>query len=425
MVNGESMKMNKIEKLIAVLCPEGVEWKAIGDFGELVRGNGMPKSDFVESGVGCIHYGQIYTYYNIWTTETISFIPTSKAEKLAKVEPGDLVITNTSENIEDVCKAVAWIGKDQIVTGGHATVLKHDQDPKYLSYYLKTPYFSEDKKKYATGTKVIDVSAKSLAKIRIPIPPLAIQQEIVKILDTFTTLEAKLEAELEARKKQYEYYRDELLTFGEDVDWKTLGDVCEMKAGKSISASDISSLRSEDNLYSCIGGNGSRGYVNSFSHNGKFPIIGRQGALCGNVCFAEGKFYATEHAVVVKCGEDFIARFLYHLLLVLNLNQYATGGAQPGLAVSNLAKIKIPIPPLAEQERIVAILDKFDALVNGTTPSPDGATPPKEGNNPALTGTHPQEGNLSASLPAELHARRKQYEYYRGKLLTFKEKYES
>ena len=189
--------MNRIEELIAKHCPDGVEYKAIGDFAELVRGNGMPKSDFVEAGVGCIHYGQIYTYYGVWTTETISFVPAEKAKKLAKVDPGDLIITNTSENIEDVCKAVAWLGESQIVTGGHATVIKHSEDPKYISYYFQTLHFFTEKKKKAFGAKVIDVSAKNLAKIRIPVPP----------------LEAELEAELEARRRQYQYYRNALLSF--------------------------------------------------------------------------------------------------------------------------------------------------------------------------------------------------------------------
>lgn len=218
--------MSRIGSLIAELCPEGVEYKAIGDFGELVRGNGMPKSDFTETGIGCIHYGQIYTYYGVWAAETISFVPAEKAEKLAKVDPGDLIITNTSENIEDVCKAVAWIGDAQIVTGGHATVLKHDQNPKYLSYYLQTPSFFSEKKKLATGTKVIDVSAKSLARIKIPVPPLEIQREIVDILDKFAELTAELTAgltagltaELTARRQQYKYYRDLLLTFDEHTD---------------------------------------------------------------------------------------------------------------------------------------------------------------------------------------------------------------
>ena len=239
--------MSRIDDLIAQLCPDGVDYKAIGDFGELVRGNGMPKSDFVESGVGCIHYGQIYTHYGIWTTETKSFVSAAKAERLAKVDPGDLVITNTSENIEDVCKAVAWIGEAQIVTGGHATVLKHDQDPKYLSYYLQTPHFFAEKKKHATGTKVIDVSAKSLAKIRIPVPPLEVQREIVKVLDTFTQLEAELEAELEARRRQYQHYRDTLLSFDErtsgaskqaSIRWMTLAEIGTFIRGRRFTKAD-------------------------------------------------------------------------------------------------------------------------------------------------------------------------------------------
>jgi type I restriction enzyme S subunit len=101
--------MSRIDELIAKLCPEGGEYKALGDFCELVRGNGLPKSDFAESGVGSIHYGQIYTYYGIWTTKTISFVPAEKAKKLAKVDPGDLIITNTREllaAVPDVARAL-------------------------------------------------------------------------------------------------------------------------------------------------------------------------------------------------------------------------------------------------------------------------------------------------------------------------------
>jgi type I restriction enzyme S subunit len=145
----------------------------------------------------------------------ISFIAPEKAAKLAKVDPGDLIVTNTSENVEDVCKAVAWLGGGQIVTGGHATVLKHEQNPKYLAYYLQTAQFQAEKKRQATGTKVIDVSAKRLAKIRVPVPPLEVQGEIVRVLDLFQSLEAELEAELEARRRQYAHYRDSLLAFAE------------------------------------------------------------------------------------------------------------------------------------------------------------------------------------------------------------------
>jgi type I restriction enzyme S subunit len=197
----------------------GVRWMTLGEVGELVRGNGMPKSDFVDEGVGCIHYGQIYTRFGTSTTQTISFVQPEKAAKLAQVEPGDVIITNTSENLDDVCKAVAWLGDSTIVTGGHATVLKHQENSMYLAYYFQTRHFQVEKNRHATGTKVIDVSAKSLAKIRIPVPSLDHQQEIVGILDKFDALvndiSVGLPAELAARRSQYEYYRNRLLTFEE------------------------------------------------------------------------------------------------------------------------------------------------------------------------------------------------------------------
>lgn len=194
-----------------------VEWKTMGEIGCFIRGNGLQKKDFKESGVGCIHYGQIYTYYNTFTFKTKSFVSNELAKMLQKVCTGDLIITNTSENVEDVCKTVAWLGNDEIVTGGHASIFKHNENPKYLAYYTQTTIFSTEKKKYAHGTKVIDVSSKDLAKIKIPIPSLNEQERIVSILDRFETLvndlSVGLPAEIEARRKQYEYYRNKLLTF--------------------------------------------------------------------------------------------------------------------------------------------------------------------------------------------------------------------
>lgn len=194
-----------------------VEWKTLGEVGQFVRGNGMPKSDFTESGVGCIHYGQIYTFYGTYTDKTKSFVSHETAKKLQKVQKNDLIITNTSENIEDVCKTVVWLGNDEIVTGGHASIFKHNENPKYLAYYTQTQFFFDEKKKHAKGTKVIDVSAKDLAKIRVPIPPLAAQEHIVGILDKFNTLvndiSVGLPAEIQARRNQYEYYRGKLLDF--------------------------------------------------------------------------------------------------------------------------------------------------------------------------------------------------------------------
>ena len=130
------------------------------------------------------------------------------------------------------------------------------------------------------------------------------------------------------------------------------------------------------------------------NESGEHVLIGRQGALCGNVCFAQGQFYATEHAVVVSCGESALPRFAFHLLTAANLNQYKSQGAQPGLAVTNLNDVVVPIPPLRIQRQVVNTLDRCDALTTSLT---DG-------------------------LPAEIEARRQQYEYYRDKLLSFPRK---
>ena len=196
-----------------------VEWKSFGEVGELVRGNGLPKSDFTETGIPAIHYGQIYTYYGTYTKSTKSFVSVQTAKKLNKVNKGDVILTNTSENLEDVGKAVVYLGEEQAVTGGHATIFKPSKfiTGKYFAYFTQTEMFAIQKRKYAKGTKVIDVSAKDMAKILIPVPSPEEQERIVSILDKFdiltTSISEGLSKEIELRKKQYEYYRDLLLTF--------------------------------------------------------------------------------------------------------------------------------------------------------------------------------------------------------------------
>ena len=194
-----------------------IQWKKMGEIGTFIRGNGLQKKDFTESGVGCIHYGQIYTHYGTSATKTKSFVDAALAKNLLKVEKGDIVLACTSENIEDVAKAVAWLGEETIVTGGHSVVFKHNQVPKYIAYYFQTSLFFNQKKKYAYGAKVIDIKTEDLAKILIPIPPLEVQEKIVAILDRFETLvndlSKGLPAEIEAVKTRYEYYRNKLLTF--------------------------------------------------------------------------------------------------------------------------------------------------------------------------------------------------------------------
>lgn len=207
------------DKLLSFDNVEGqeVEWKKMSEVGTFIRGNGLQKKDFTESGVGCIHYGQIYTKFNTFTDKTLTFCSENVARKLTPVHPGDLIIACTSENVEDVCKTVAWLGKENIVTGGHACVFSHHENPKYIAYLLQTENFFQQKKKYARGVKVIDIKVADLQKITLPIPSLEEQHRIVSILDRFesltTSLQSGLPAEIVARRQQYEHYRDKLLTF--------------------------------------------------------------------------------------------------------------------------------------------------------------------------------------------------------------------
>ena len=220
----------------------------------------------------------------------------------------------------------------------------------------------------------------------VPNIEIKVQEEIVKILDSFTNLIDALNEELALRQKQFEYYREKLLTFDGCVKI-TVEDFCLLKAGKAINANELSERCDEMHPYACYGGNGIRGYIGKFSHNGTYPIIGRQGALCGCVSWGTGVFYATEHAVVVTAKKGYDSKFLYYLFKNANLNQYKSNGAQPGLAVSNLNLLEFSIPPLAIQQSIVEKLDAFESLIS--------------------------------SLKEEIALRQKQYEYYREKLLTF------
>ena len=390
--------MSEISDMIQRLCPDGVEYRKLGEVGTFIRGNGLQKKDFVEDGVGCIHYGQIYTHYQTWTSRVISKVPEDLACKLVKVNCGDIVIACTSENIEDVCKAVAWLGNEQIVTGGHSAVYRHHLYPKYVAYFFQTEDFFNQKKKYARGAKVIDIKIDDLAKIEIPVPPLEVQRKIVEVLDNFSELTAELTAELEARKKQYEYYRDNLLNFNRggqvasDVKWMKLGEICTLSRGKVISKDYLRENAGCYPVYSSqTANNGELGKINTYDYDGQYLTWTTDGAYAGTVFKRKGKFSITNVCGLITLNtKDVNYDYLYYWLSIEAPKYVYKGMGNPKLMSNVMGTILIPIPPLAEQERIVSILDRFEALTT----------------------------DLTTGLHAEIKARKQQNEYDRETLLT-------
>lgn len=206
-----------ITKKIPDIDCSNVEYKKLGDIADITRGGKFQKKDFVEQGKPCIHYGQIYTRLGITTQEPITYLNNDVYNKSKKAVPKDIVMAVTSENVEDVCKCTVWVGNEDIAVSGHTAIIHPIINSKFLAYYFQTTMFFKQKRKFAHGTKVIEVTPDKLNNIIIPVPPISVQENIVKILDRFDKLNNDisegLPAEIEARRKQYEYYRDKLLTF--------------------------------------------------------------------------------------------------------------------------------------------------------------------------------------------------------------------
>lgn len=197
--------------------PFSITWKKLEEIGTMTKGTGILKSDFVETGFPCIHYGQVHTIFQTFTYTNKTFISENLARKCRKAQPGDLIIASTSEDIEACCKATAWLGKEPVAVSGDAHIFSHNQNPKYIAYLFQTEMFRQQKKSCARGAKVIRVKGEDMLKFSFPIPPIEVQNEIVRVLDKFETLvtdlSAGLPAEIALVQQQYEYYRNKLLTF--------------------------------------------------------------------------------------------------------------------------------------------------------------------------------------------------------------------
>ena len=360
--------MSKIDELIEKLCPEGVEFRKLGDIVSTITTGKLNANAMVEKGK--------YPFFTCdakpFTIDTYAF---------------DAEAIIVSGNGSQVGHINFYKGKfnayqrTYVISGCCVDLSIH-----YLLFYLKA-YLRSYIFQYSKKGSVPYITMPMLQNFRIPIPPLEIQQEIVKILDAFTQLEAELEAELEARKIQYEYYRNHALTFDENkVPLSNLGDVYQFQYGKG------NTIPTTGGNFPVYGSNGIVGSHDEFNSQDA-PVIGHIGAYAGIVNWGAGKHFVTYNGVICKIKDGIDPRFGYHLLKKQNLRELAKDGSQPFVSYDKLNGVKVQIPNIRIQTEIAKLLDTFDTLVN----------------------------NISEGLPAEITARRQQYEHYRNRLLTFQE----
>ena len=343
-----------------------VEWKSLGEVAEVGTGHSN-RQDENENGK--------YPFYvrskNILKSNIFQF------DETAIVVPGEGGVGDIFHYIE---------GKYALHQRAYRIHILSDKlDTKFLYYFMRSAFKNYILSK-SVGATSLSIRKPMLEKFKIPIPPLKVQSEIVKILDNFT--------ELTARKKHYSYYRDRLLSFkDEKVEWKKLGDIADNL--DSMRKPITSGLR-ESGKIPYYGASGIVDYVKNYIFDGDFLLISEDGAnLIARktpIAFSiSGKTWVNNHAHILKFNTYAERKFVEYYLNSIDLTPYLSGSAQPKLNQKNLNSIKIPPFSLKKQKQIVAILDKFDTLTN----------------------------SISEGLPREIELREKQYKYYRDMLLSF------
>ena len=393
---------SKLQDLINRLCPNGVEYRRLGEIAtDVFRGGGILRNQVTETGVPCVRYGEIYTTYGIWFDECVSHTKLEYIQSPKYFEHGDILFAITGESVEEIAKSTAYTGHERCLAGGDIVVLKHKQNPKYLAYALSTSGAQEQKSKGKVKSKVVHSSVPAIKDILIPVPPLEVQGEIVQILDNFAELTAELTAELEKRKKQYEHYRRALLCGVESSELRfessawpmvKLGDVCEIGTGSSNTDEQL-----DEGLYPFFVRSQEVRWKNEYEFDEASVITSGDGVGVGKIYhYVEGKYALHQRAYRIHPTDTRLtARFLFYYMktgFLAYINKSAFQSSVTSIRKPMLLNFPIPLPPLAEQRRIVSILDRFDRLCN----------------------------DLTSGLPAEIAARKKQYAYYRDKLLELR-----
>nr|WP_315319246.1 restriction endonuclease subunit S [Schaalia odontolytica] len=420
--------MSRLAELIEQLCPDGVEYRALGEMGSLFGGlSGKTKSDFVEVDGAC----PFVTYKEVYSLLEINQIPqgrvlVSSHEKQLVLQRGDVLFTGSSENADDVgLTAVVTAGfSEPVYLNSFSTCLRWCEpafEPGYTKYLFASTSVRAQIRRCASGVTRFNLSKKRLEGVRVPVPPLEVQREIVRILDQFTTLEAELEAELEARQAQYEHYRNHLLSYESlaasgPVSWIPLREFGVWSGGGTPSKSradywdegnipwitpkDMRSSKIQNSMMN-VTDRAVRESNVKLIEAPSIALVVRSSILQHTFPVAQinvGATFNQDMKTLVVDSDRFERRYIYYALSANGqeiLRQTSKqGGSVNSLVVPRLMDFEIPVPALDEQQRIADLLDRFDALVN----------------------------DITSGLPAEIAARRAQYEHYRDRLLSFPEK---
>lgn len=402
--------MTKLEQLINELCPNGVEYKTLGEIAvDVFRGAGIKRDEVTEEGVPCVRYGEIYTTYGVWFDECVSHTVLENVPSPKYFEHGDILFAITGESVEDIAKSCAYVGYEKCLAGGDIVVLKHTQDPKYLAYALSTTEAQMQKSKGKVKSKVVHSSVPAIKEIVVPVPPIEVQREIVRILDNFTELTSELTSELTARKKQYEYYRNTLLTRSNSAKSIPLSELAKFTYGYTDTAKEEGDTRfiriTDITDDGCLNPENAK-YITLSDESRKYLLckgdllMARTGATYGKTLYYPNDEQAVYASFLIKISLDntkISNRYYWHFskssLYWSQAEKLVSKGGQQQFNANAVERIVVPVPSLDIQERIVEVLDNFDAICT----------------------------DLNIGLPAEIEARKKQYEYYRDMLLSFAE----
>ena len=413
--------MNKIERMLQELCPNGVEYEKLEYIGCLFSGlTGKSKEDFKDGNAKFVSYMNVYSNpaLNLNIEDKVRI---SDGEEQNTIQYGDILFTGSSETPEEcgMTSIVTQKVEEAIYLNSFCFGLRLNNlerfDVNFLKHLFRCDSIRKLLQKTANGVTRFNVSKKRLLKIEIPVPPLEVQTQIAYILDHFTELAASLQAELQARKEQYEYYRNKLLTFDnigggstQSVTWMKMSEICaNITSGGTPNVSkkeyyngNIPWLRTQEidwrDIYNTNIKITTEGLANSSAK--MIPtncvIVAMYGATAAKVAVNKIPLCTNQACCNLEINSQKAHyRFVYQWLCKEYENLKAKGeGSQHNINSKKIKDYLIPIPPISEQQRIVSILDKFEALV----------------------------GDLSQGLPAEIAAVQEQYEYYRDKLLTFK-----